>query len=72
MSHPIDECFEEGVGEGFKAGIHLGLFGLAVACLAYNTLAFTQRREKHLARNIGVYSFLAWYEAEQIRAHLRD
>jgi len=55
--------------EGFKCGVHLGLFGLAMTCLLYNLGAFLGRRETHLAMNIGIYGGLAAWEADQIRRH---
>jgi hypothetical protein len=68
VADPLVAC---GTGEGFKAGVHLGVFGLAVMCLGYNALAFSERRERHLAANVGVYAALAWFELRQIVRHCR-
>ncbi len=66
-----DTVIVVGEGEIFKAGIHLGLFGLATTCLCYNALAYTQRREPRLAWNIGVYAGIVAYEWWQIERHLK-
>lgn len=70
-----DELLNCGQGEGFKAGIHLGLFSLAVTCLAYNSLAWGQRgnwserKEMHLLTSVAVYTALGTYEFIQMKRH---
>jgi hypothetical protein len=68
MAEKVLQC---GEAEYFKATVHLGLFGLAIAAGLYNLMAWTQRREGHLLKNVGVYSALVVYEAAQIRRHLQ-
>ena len=67
MTDPLCEAHE---AEIFKGLVHLALFGLAVTCANYNTMAFVQRRERHLAVNVGVYWALVWWEGKQISRHL--
>ena len=62
----------EGEAEGFKAGVHLGLFGLAVACLGYNLMAWGERKDRHLLRNVAVYGALTVYEYHQITSHVKE
>jgi hypothetical protein len=69
--HMNDPLINAGTADGFKAGVHLGLFGLAVTCLAYNAMAYIQRKEGHLLRNGLVYAALSVYEVIQIEAHMR-
>ena len=64
-----DEFLERGCGEGFKCGVHLALFGLAVTAGLYNAMAWQQRRKAHLARNVAIYGALAAYEAVQTVHH---
>lgn len=66
-----DSLLDRGEAEIFKGLIHLGLFGLGVTCMAYNLMAWGQRRERHLAKNVLVYGSLAAYEAVQIERHLQ-
>lgn len=68
-SPPLPGLVQPGEAEGFKAGVHLGLFGLAVACLGYNVMAWGERRQSHLLRNVVVYGALAVYEGYQIKRH---
>lgn len=63
---------QPGEAEPFKAGVHLGLFGLAVACVGYNLMAWTERRERHLLQNVAVYGALTLYEYQQIRSHVME
>lgn len=65
----MDRLLERGGAESFKCGVHLALFGLAVACLGYNAMAWSQRRQSHLGRNIVIYTALAAYEAVQTLHH---
>lgn len=67
-----DDLCVSGNAELFKASVHLSLFGLVVTCLEYNMMAYSQRREGHLLRNIVIYGGLAFYEGAQIVHHLRD
>ena len=62
-----------GISEEFRAGVHLTLFGLAVAAGLYN-LGESQSRpeQKHLKLNVVVYIVLAIFEWLQITRHLRD
>jgi len=55
--------------EKFKASVHLGLFSLAVTCLAYNAMTYGQRREAHLLRNVLTYTGFAIYEVLQMSRH---
>lgn len=63
------ELVERGTAEGFKCGVHLALFGLAVAALGYNAMAWSERRQFHLARNVVVYASFAAYEAVMTMHH---
>jgi hypothetical protein len=65
-----DPLFAYGQSEGYKAGIHLALFGLATTALLYNAGAFLARRETHLAVTAGLYSALVVFEARLIMRHL--
>lgn len=40
-----------------------------VTCLAYNSMAWGQRRERHLAVNVLVYGLIAAYEVDQMVRH---
>ncbi len=66
-----DPLLDGGEAEIFKGLIHLGLFGLGVTCAAYNLMAWAQRRETHLLKNVIVYGALVLYEGAQIRRHLQ-
>lgn len=68
----IDPLANRGHAEIFKAGVHLGIFALASACLGYNAMAFGQRGERRLLGNAGLYALLLLYEAEQIVQHLQE
>lgn len=67
--HTTDVLLTAGEAELFKGGVHLCLFGLAMMCFGYNTMAWSQRRERHLLTNVFVYGGLAWYELHQLRRH---
>ena len=58
--------------ETFKAGVHLGLFGLAIACVGYNLMAWGERKDRHLLQNAIIYGGLATYEYQQIVSHLKE
>lgn len=64
----MDELKADG-SEAFKASVHLGLFSLAITCLAYNAMSYGQRRETHLLRNAIAYGGLAVYEVLQMARH---
>ena len=57
--------------ESFKSLVHLSLFGLTAMCLGYNAMAWSERRQTHLAVNALLYAALAVYEAVQTEGHLR-
>ena len=65
-----DVLCESGEAEEFKLLVHLGVFGLAVACAAYNGMAFGQRRTRHLFVNALVYLGIAACEKRQMQRHL--
>lgn len=66
----IDVLLMPGVAEWPKFGVHLCLFGLTAMCLGYNAIGWTQRRERHLAVNVGIYAALALFECRQLARHL--
>lgn len=67
----MDRLANEGEAELFKGGVHLTLFGFAMMCLAYNAMAFSQRRHDwRLAMNAAVYGALVAFEVQQIQRHL--
>jgi hypothetical protein len=66
-----DQLLVAGEAEIFKGAVHLCLFGLAATCLCYGGMAFSQRREKHLAQNVIIYAVLTWFEFRQIQRHLK-
>jgi hypothetical protein len=68
MSDPL---LNHGDAEEFKAAIHLGVFGLAIACLGYNAMAYGQRRQNHLLSNCVAYAGLAAFEVYQMNRHWR-
>ena len=55
--------------ESIKSMTHGLLGGLAVICCAYNSAAYYQRREPHLAQNMLLYGALALLEAYQLTKH---
>ncbi len=72
MTEGIEPALCSGSGEEFKAAIHLGIFGLVVTCLAYNALAYSQRKERHLLANVVVYTGLVAFEVYQMDRHWKD
>ena len=56
--------------EAYKALIHVGLFGFLTMVLGYNAMAWTQRRERHLAVNTVVYAAGVAFELVQIKRHI--
>lgn len=61
---------QPGRSETFKAGVHLGLFGLAAICLAYNLAAASERPSRHLAFNVAVYGGLVFLEGYHVIGHV--
>jgi hypothetical protein len=59
----------DAISERYKGGIHLGLFGLASVCAAYNVGAFLQKKEWRLGLNAVGYVALMAIEKAQIEAH---
>lgn len=59
-----------GESENFKGGVHLALFGLAVAAGLYNLAALQARPSGRLAANVLIYGALAWHEGAQVTRHL--
>lgn len=66
-----DPLANPGGAEGFKAGVHFGMFALAAMFFGYNLMAASQRRDLHLKINVAVYAGLMLYEKNQIENHLR-
>lgn len=66
----MDAVIRTGEVEPFKAGVHLALFGLSVACFFYSAMAMTQRPHSHLMVNVGAYAALTAFEWKQIMRHL--
>lgn len=61
--------FHSGSCEPLKAATHGALGLLALVALGYNAIAFTLRREKHLAVNVVLYGALVGIEARKISHH---
>ena len=61
---------ESGSREVLKAAIHGAALGLALLMWAYNAAAWLQRRDRHLAVNVLVYSALVAFEREHLKHHL--
>ena len=55
--------------EVVKGAVHGGMLVLASETLLYNVVAYTKRREPHLAVNVGVYGALLAFEAYQVWKH---
>jgi hypothetical protein len=64
------EITSKGESEHFKGGVHLAMFGLAVAAGLYNIAACWRRPCPRLGFNVVVYSSLACLEAKQVLSHL--
>lgn len=58
------------ISEGFKAGVHIGLFGLTTAALLYNLGEYRNRRLQHHRVNVITYAVLSGYEVYQILKHV--
>lgn len=58
-----------GCGEPLKRSVHATLGAIAIVCLGYNVLAWSVRREGHLAINVGLYSALVWWEHRAVKSH---
>lgn len=65
-----DPVLQPGAYETPKAGIHAVLGGLAATCGVYNFVAWTKRRETHLAVNAVLYAALWAWETYQTHHHL--
>ena len=63
--NPID------ISEEFKTGVHLTMFGLAVAAGLYNWAESRGRSPKYLKVNAVANAGLALYEMFQISRHLK-
>ena len=61
--------FEPGCYEPLKAGFHGTMLGLAVLFTGYNAVAFWLRGNRHLARNVAIYSALVLIEWKQVQTH---
>lgn len=57
--------------EPFKTLVHVGAFGFMTMCLGYNAMAWSERRETHLAVNTAAYAGGCLWELFQIYEHLR-
>ena len=66
------KMLDHGEDEKLKAFVHVGLGMLAALCAIYNTLAYLQRRERHLGVNAVVYTSMVVLEAVQVQRHVRD
>ena len=60
-----------GEWEPLKAGVHGLLLAVAAVCAVYNVSAWSWRRERHLAVNVGVYGGLVGFEVYQVWRHLQ-
>ena len=60
----------DSLSEGFKAGVHMGIFGLTVAALLYNLGSYKRQKERHHATNVVVYTILSGYEVYQVMKHV--
>ena len=63
--------FHAGSCEPLKGSVHAALGLLALVCVSYNLLAWTCRRETHLAVNVGIYSAIVWLEHRAVQHHQR-
>lgn len=61
---------DRGDSERFKASIHLGMFGLAVAAGLYNWARLQKEPDWGHRVNVGVYGVLALFEAKQVLSHM--
>lgn len=63
--------FHSGEREHLKAGVHAAIGVLSLLCAGYNVIAWTQRRERHLAVNTLAYACLTVWEGVKVRHHAR-
>jgi hypothetical protein len=63
---------ENGSRETLKGVIHAFALGLSALIASYNTAAWLQRRQRHLAVNAIVYIALVWFEVKHVRHHFAD
>ena len=59
------------ISEEYKAGVHLALFGLAVAAGLYNLSEAGKKRDRQHRLNVVTYAGVAVYEIIQIWRHLK-
>jgi hypothetical protein len=60
---------QAGHAERLKWTTHAALGLLAGVCLVYNVTAWWVRRERHLARNVAIYSAMVALEIQQCQRH---
>lgn len=65
----MNDLLASGKAEAYKGSVHLGLFGLATICLAYNAGAAVVRPQARLLVNVALYGALALFEATQVKSH---
>ncbi len=63
---------ENGSRETLKGVVHAFALGLAALIATYNTAAWLQRRQRHLAVNTIVYIALVLFEVRHVRHHFTD
>ena len=61
--------FRSGESETLKGSVHGALGLLALVCVGYNAIAWSLRREPHLAVNVGLYGLLVALEAKKVGHH---
>jgi hypothetical protein len=64
-----ESLFDRGSQEGLKLAAHASLGTLALACLAYNAIAFVRRGDRHLAANTVLYAVLVALEVRKVGHH---
>jgi hypothetical protein len=60
---------DSGSRETLKGAVHGVTLCLAVLMWAYNAAAWLQRRQRHLAVNVLVYTALVLFEREHVKHH---
>lgn len=63
---------ENGSRERLKGAVHGAVLCLAVLTGLYNTAAWLQRRQRHLAVNAIVYIALIVFECQHVRHHFES
>ncbi len=66
------DILENGSREIFKGAIHAAALTLAAVMGLYNSAAWVQRRQRHLAVNALVYAALVVFERQHVRHHWRS